>query len=43
MHSHFQQLAVTASQSLIGLMSSLGLSLTKQDRAAALLLRTQRK
>ena len=35
MHSHFQQFAVAASQSLIGSLLSLGLSLT--------LLRTQRK
>jgi hypothetical protein len=44
MQSHFQQFAATVSQSLIGSLLSLGLSLTKQDSAAALiLLRTQRK
>ena len=43
MQSHFQPFAVTASQSLIGSLLSFGLSLTKQDGAAALLLRTQRK
>jgi hypothetical protein len=43
MQSHFKPFAATASQSLVGSLRSLGLSLTKLDRAAALLLRTQRK
>ncbi len=43
MSSHFQPFAATASLSLFGSLLSLGLSLTKQDRAVALLLRTQRK
>lgn len=44
MQLHFQPFAATASLSLIGSLLSHGLSLTKLDRAAALLLlRTQRK
>ena len=43
MHSHSQEFAATASQSLIGSLLSLGLSLTEQGRDSALLLRTQRK
>jgi len=43
MQSHFQPLAATAPQSLIGSLLSLGVALTEQSRAAALLLRTQRQ